>query len=234
MLRSDNIAVARQRRRSCDLVLQLADVAGPIVLSEDFDRHRLKTGDLLAKALSASGQKQRRQRWDIFAANPQRRKMNRKRGQPKVQVFAKAPRRNRRFQVAIVDRLPARPRFAAAYRRAASLRPPARRAAASLASRPTSRRFRRAGSFPRSRLETDRPDAGGSRERPPAMTEQFALEQGLRHHGAVDGTAHRRGGWCDESHGRPVPCRSVLTLNENRNRGSRRALHQRNTRASVR
>ena len=133
----------RERRGLLDHVLELADVAGPVVLEEA--RERLRGEDLpVARALVVALQEVGGEERHVLPALAERRDPDRHDGEPVVEVLAEAALRDGAAEVLVrrgdhadvhLDRRWTRPR--------AGSRPPAARAGASPGSPARSRRSRR-------------------------------------------------------------------------------------------
>ena len=87
--------------RSFDDVLQFADVAGPVVVHQQFHRPPIDTGDLFVHAAGEAGDEMMDQGRDVLAAFAKGRDVDGKDIQPKIQVLAKVPVCHVFLQVAI-------------------------------------------------------------------------------------------------------------------------------------
>src|SRR6266481_3148976 len=84
-----------------DLVLKLADVAGPIVLLKQVHRGRIEFADLLLLALACDRQEPSRQQWYVAPPRAQRWKQDRESRESVVEVGAKPAGRDCGLEIAV-------------------------------------------------------------------------------------------------------------------------------------
>src|SRR5258708_26470388 len=84
-----------------DLVLELADVAWPIVLLKQIHGGRIEFTDLLLLALACDRQEPSRQQWYVAPPRAQRWKPDRESRESVVEVGAKPARPDRRLEIAV-------------------------------------------------------------------------------------------------------------------------------------
>src|SRR5208337_2192987 len=84
-----------------DLILELADVARPIVLLKQIQSGRIKFTDLLLLALACDRQEASRQQWYVAPPRAQRWKLDRESSDAIVKVGAKPARRDRGLEIAV-------------------------------------------------------------------------------------------------------------------------------------
>src|SRR5207247_4408572 len=87
--RLDDAARDAHRDRALNLVLQLADVAGPPVLRKDLERLRAELDVRLPEALLGFTQEERAEQRDFLAPFAQRRDVDTDHAQPVVKILAK-------------------------------------------------------------------------------------------------------------------------------------------------
>src|SRR5271166_6570500 len=87
-----------------DLILELADVARPIVLLKQIQGCMIKFSDLLLLALACDRQEPSRQQRDVAPPRPQRWELDRENSEAVVEVGAKPACRDRGLEIAVSRR----------------------------------------------------------------------------------------------------------------------------------
>src|ERR1700686_4561244 len=104
MLGAYALAAGCEDDRTFDLILELADVARPIVLVKQIQGGRINFTDLLLLALAGNRQESSRQQGYVAPPRPQRRKLDRESGDTVVKVGAKLASRDRGLEIAVSRR----------------------------------------------------------------------------------------------------------------------------------
>src|SRR6266851_3505493 len=84
-----------------DLILELADVARPIVLLKQIQGGGIELTDLFLLALACDRQEPSRQQWYVAPSRAQRWKLDRENSEAVVEVGAKSARRDRGLEIAV-------------------------------------------------------------------------------------------------------------------------------------